>query len=419
VDFPKSIQIQNMRGRGAGGMSEADTRAEMISGQKYWVSTFEVKAWPKQTGTLTLYPDMTMEIRGRADRFGFTRSLKKQVIKPVKPVVLKVKKFPEEGRPDSFTEAVGDFIFNAMVKNTKSECKVGEPITLKYEINSENAVLDTVQAPRITDEEGFKVYPPRLEEFTPGTSGIGGRKVYEQIIEPTTTDVKMVPKISFSYFDPVKDAYQEIVKGPYRFKVFPSDEPVYQPEQITKLTPPKPVTPDAGAKTGGGATAASTPGGDTKSPAVAVPPPAAPGGLLNALLPGGLTHDQADQFFYPSRDVKSWSRSDHVPFYLRARNLAASFLPKSMTVYPFLKAQTLPLLALGLCFFVARRRQKTKGDVARTRRKQAPGAARAGLSAAAKAKDQRGFYEGIWQAPPNPAAMGGWATPTPRPNFVA
>lgn len=360
LDIPKTLSSERS-------LREKERKAEQIGSSRYWMTSYQFRTWPNTSGKIPVQPTLNLAIRKVQDRFGFTARVRRVSIKPVKPVIINVQKFPTKNRPASFSEAVGEFDFTATAR--PAICKVGDPITLRYDVNSANSVMGPVQPPKMDDLKGFKIYPPRLQDDTPGTSGVGGRKVYEQVIEPTTTDVKQVPAIKFSYFDPRVEKFIEITKGPFTLTVKPSDKPLPKPE----------IDPATAA-----AMAAANP-----------PEPEPTKSITDAFLE---QQEQKEiQNLYPEREVGRWGRTDQVPFYLQTQEVEASFLKKPLKAFPFLKAQALPFLLFGLCFLVARWRRKTKGDVARARRKQAPKAARGGLSVASRAKEPSAFYEGVWQ----------------------
>jgi len=111
---------------------------------------------------------------------------------------------PAEGRPASFSGAVGDyqFIFNA----SPTRLKAGDPITLKMEING-TGNFNTVLMPALSGTDGFKVYEPQVRT--------GDRqKVFTQVLIPESDNVKATPKAVFSYFDTATRAYKTISQGP-------------------------------------------------------------------------------------------------------------------------------------------------------------------------------------------------------------
>jgi hypothetical protein len=137
------------------------------------------------------------------------------------PIVLESKEipvnilpFPDKGKPLDFQGAVGAFSFEVSVR--PEEVKVGDPVTLTMTIGGYGN-LDTVTAPVVTDSDMFKVYEPEV-------SRKGNKKSYEQILIPKNKDVKEVPRVSFSYFDPIKRKYETVTRGPFPIKVLAQPE---------------------------------------------------------------------------------------------------------------------------------------------------------------------------------------------------
>ena len=121
---------------------------------------------------------------------------------------------PDEGKPGSFSGAVGSFDF--VLKADPKEVKVGDPITLKM-VMSGKGNFSTVNAPKIDIEEYFKIYEPQVKAE-------GNVKTFEQILMPKTDNIKEIPKIEFSFFNPDREEYKSIVKGPTAVRVLPSED---------------------------------------------------------------------------------------------------------------------------------------------------------------------------------------------------
>ena len=121
---------------------------------------------------------------------------------------------PKEGRFPDFSGAVGDFEFN--LEAGPEEVKVGDPITLRMTIEGLGN-FNTVRSPQLSSQEGFKVYEPQvtLEKY---------KKVFEQVIIPTSEDVKMIPKITFSFYNSKENNYQTIARGAIPIKVSKAEE---------------------------------------------------------------------------------------------------------------------------------------------------------------------------------------------------
>jgi len=121
---------------------------------------------------------------------------------------------PEDGKPKDFTGTIGNFTFD--FKAEPKEVKVGDPITLKMIIKGKGN-LNTVTCPTLESQEGFKLYEPQIKQE-------GNTKIFEQILMPKTDTLHEIPKITFSFFDPERDTYKTILKGPVPIKVTISEK---------------------------------------------------------------------------------------------------------------------------------------------------------------------------------------------------
>jgi len=68
---------------------------------------------------------------------------------------------PQEGRPECFDGAIGDFKLS--VEASPLEVKAGDPITLKMTIKGAGN-LDSVKAPKLQSISGFKAYDPQVKQ---------------------------------------------------------------------------------------------------------------------------------------------------------------------------------------------------------------------------------------------------------------
>ena len=131
------------------------------------------------------------------------------------PVNITVKPLPSRGRPANFTGAVGTFDMDFSI-DTK-EVKIGEPITLTMKITGKGNFA-TVKAPVVNKVEGLSFYEP--QETREGDS-----TTFTQIVKVTSPDIRAIPEITFSYFDPLKESYETITKGPVPVKVIGPPKP--------------------------------------------------------------------------------------------------------------------------------------------------------------------------------------------------
>ncbi len=126
-------------------------------------------------------------------------------------VPITIMTLPTTDVPEAFKGALGNFKF--FLEASPREVTVGDPITLKMTIVGDGN-FKTVNPPVLHSKEGFKVYEPEVSQGT-------GGKIFEQVIIPTETSVKEIPKISFSFFDTRSGRYKTITKGPIPITVRP------------------------------------------------------------------------------------------------------------------------------------------------------------------------------------------------------
>ena len=139
------------------------------------------------------------------------------------PVRLKIKPLPETGKPKDFAGAVGKFTMDVLAKPTN--VKAGDPITLSINISG-NGNIQTIGEPSLTFEnpDDFKVYPAEANTtITDKEEGIKGEKLFSKVIEPQHDNVKALPAITFSYFDPASEKYQTLTHEPMPITVEKSD----------------------------------------------------------------------------------------------------------------------------------------------------------------------------------------------------
>ena len=129
-------------------------------------------------------------------------------------IALKVKPLPEQGKPKEFNGAVGTYNMDVSIKT--QHVKVGDPITISMSVYGEGNI-QTINEPLLVlnNEKDFKLYPAESNtQITNREELIRGRKAFSKVIEPQKTDLKSIPAIVFSFFDPRAGQYRMITKEP-------------------------------------------------------------------------------------------------------------------------------------------------------------------------------------------------------------
>ena len=105
--------------------------------------------------------------------------------------------------PASFSGGVGSFALSVDASPLKAG--IGDPITLVAAVSGWGN-LDGVGAPRVAEEDGFKLYPPSSKIKTDDDVGIRGTKTFQVQIVPLRNK-KALPGVEFSYFNPLTEKY--------------------------------------------------------------------------------------------------------------------------------------------------------------------------------------------------------------------
>jgi hypothetical protein len=232
----KPSQMPQLGGAGFtfGKMPNPTQGRARIGNQAYNVWVFKTFLVAAKTGDLTLgpieFPVILQIPTGQNDwpfgqRFEERPATNKTEIKKIKVLPL-----PSDGVPPSFAGAVGSFALSASVNPTN--IGVGDPITIHVAINGRGA-LDSLNLPALDTWREFKIYPPTSRIETTDPLGMEGTKIFEQVVVPENTEVKELPPIRFSFFDPEKKSYRTLEYPATPLIVRPAAGPVAQPTIVT------------------------------------------------------------------------------------------------------------------------------------------------------------------------------------------
>ena len=207
---------------------------KVINGKEWNVSEINLALFPVSGGEITI-PKSTLHgevfvrekgrSRGRGSLFddffddpffgrGFGR--RKKVRLSSKPLALKVRPFPEEGKPTDFSGLVGSFKMNSRID--KSSLTKGESATLTITIKGRGNIFDAKIGN--IDVPGFKAYEDKpVLKTSPGPHGISGRRVFKMALVPQETGVQEVPSYKLNYFDPKAQQYKVMATKPLQINV--------------------------------------------------------------------------------------------------------------------------------------------------------------------------------------------------------
>jgi len=196
---------------------EPSQRRETIDGQPFTVLGFHTEAVPLRTGALQLGPaavnlSVYERRRGRVTDPFFDQFL--QQTRPTtlrsEPLTLTVLPLPEDGKPATFSGAVGSFTMT--VDALPTEVTAGDPITLRMRLSGTGNLADS-GPPVLSDPHAFRTYEPRAGKLEVAPAGAVSRS-FEQVLIPSDPAVRAIAPVRFSYFDPVARRYQTLESAP-------------------------------------------------------------------------------------------------------------------------------------------------------------------------------------------------------------
>lgn len=204
------------------GYSDGKGRREIVNGNIYMVYPLKrFIVFPLSPGEKTIEPiQLGCRVRVRSRDFFDSFSIfgrEKTVTVTGDEVSLTVLPVPQEGKPDGFTGAVGDFTIKA--EADKRNLMLNEPLTLKVTIEGKGN-FKTLGEPAVVAPDNVTIYPPdESMEVRFSGDNLSGKKVLEYILLPNTEGEFEIGGIDFSYFDPYRGKYVEKSTGKIHFSV--------------------------------------------------------------------------------------------------------------------------------------------------------------------------------------------------------
>ncbi len=211
---------------------------EQYRGRAFNVYTLrKVQLYPLQSGTAELEPvaveNRLQFIRGEylrqpaADLLGTWipgalpagALLEEQVTVETKPITVTVKPLPENGRPASFTGAVGQFSLSALV--LKDSLTTDETGTLKLLLTGAGN-MQLIPPPEIRWPAGTEGYDPTVKEgYNRLSVPVSGSRIFDYPFNVNVPGRTVLPPVEFSYFDPARGSYQSLSTPALPLQVLP------------------------------------------------------------------------------------------------------------------------------------------------------------------------------------------------------
>ena len=143
----------------------------------------------------------------------------KKILKS-KPFKIKIKPLPA-GAPASFNGAVGSYTMRSMPE--KGIYKEGEPLSFTVTVSGRGN-LKSVTAPKFQETPDFKVFDTQVStNQNKDNDKVGGKKTFTYLLVPRSAGRKVIPSLTFSYFDPATEHYYTLNTKPAEIEVAKSD----------------------------------------------------------------------------------------------------------------------------------------------------------------------------------------------------
>lgn len=219
---------------------QSDQTMTSINGMGYYVLTFRSTLSSLRTGELKVGPasmevlvEVPVQGAGRQNNAfppgfpqGFFNSVptepRKLTIKS-QAVTLKVLPLPDEGRPATFSGAVGDFTLSATA--TPTTLTVGDPVAVDLVVSG-SGNFDALTEPQMQSSGGWRPYPAKRysiegnldQNQTPTVE----RKIgFSQVFIPEAVHNE-VPPFEISFFSPLKKQYVTLRTEPIPLAMTPA-----------------------------------------------------------------------------------------------------------------------------------------------------------------------------------------------------
>ena len=201
-----------------GKMAEAPHRQQQVGNRAYTIIPISVALTATKTGSLSLGPFTAnvVVILPSSNQGGdpffrqfFNQGEQKQVPLATGQISVQSLPLPTENVPTNFNGAVGNYTLDVTAGPTN--VAVGDPITLHVQIAGQGN-LDTIKSPIPASWNDFKLFPPTSRQEISDQLGLEGTKTFEEIVTPENTDVRELPPLAFSFFNPDDGKYHTLTQ---------------------------------------------------------------------------------------------------------------------------------------------------------------------------------------------------------------
>jgi hypothetical protein len=207
----------------------------VIDGKPFTVYTWHSLLAAVKPGTYSLAFEAPLTVRMRTrplseskldDLLGdpflqniFGATVQKNIDVQSPEAAMSVLPLPAQGRPPNFGGAVGSFKISTEISSTKTTA--GDPLTLRMHVSG-TGNFDRVESSMLGGSAQWKTYDPKASFNSTDPLGFRGEKIFEQPIIASQAGTRIVPPLSFIYFDPTTRRYETARSLPLEVAVAPA-----------------------------------------------------------------------------------------------------------------------------------------------------------------------------------------------------
>lgn len=190
-----------------------EAEKQTINGKKY--HSIEIKKlvlYPQKSQDLTISPlsvKINLQIPTNVrDIFGRTQMVNRSFSVNSPKRTINVKKLPEDGKPENFSGAVGEF--SVEVTPSKNIVKAGESMSVKTTLLGKGN-FKTLEIPSLNFPASIEVYPKQKQEnLSLTTQGLTGSITETYTIVPENSGKFLIHSVPFSFFNPKTQKYESV-----------------------------------------------------------------------------------------------------------------------------------------------------------------------------------------------------------------
>jgi len=174
-----------------------------------------IALFPNETGNIRIPElELVVDIRTRSRSF-FDFGETKRLTITSNPQNIIVKELPQEGKPEDFSGAVGEFSIKSAI--TTTDLKVGESFTYTLTLDGRGN-LNHIEMPNLPEFRHLRFFEPEIISEM-NQDKISGKKIIKYLVVAQEKGDFTIPAMKFSFFDVNRSTYRTLKTDTYRIQV--------------------------------------------------------------------------------------------------------------------------------------------------------------------------------------------------------